>query len=127
MNGLKILRIKLRWDSKNPTNQTIFFTYLMKDISSLTGAHLSLGDNILNGSDNFIYIFFISFNFVKLSFSASASARKQLFCKLWSCVGLCGLQMCCFMCRHFSFIYSDFKLQIVRCFVFFTLAANDRD
>jgi len=25
------------------------------------------------------------------------SARKQLFCKHWFCVGLWGLQMCCFL------------------------------
>jgi hypothetical protein len=35
----------------------------------------------------------------------SASARKQLFCKRWFCIGLWGLQMCCFVRRLFIFIF----------------------
>jgi len=33
----------------------------------------------------------------KIQLSMGVRARKQLFCKLWSCVDLCGLQMCCFV------------------------------
>jgi len=39
-----------------------------------------------------------------------AYARKQLFWTLWSCVGLCGLQMCCFECRQSFFSLSLFSV-----------------
>jgi len=42
--------------------------------------------------------------------SSGVSARKQLFCKLWLCVGLCGLQMCCFV-RGLSFYSNRFSFQ----------------
>ena len=35
--------------------------------------------------------------FTNIQLFVGASAREQFFCKLWLCVGLCGLQMCCFV------------------------------
>lgn len=47
-----------------------------------------------------------------------ASARKQLFCKLWLRLGLCGLQMCCFVCWLFIFFLSlSSKLSAVSFFL----------
>src|SRR5690554_5800003 len=46
--------------------------------------------------------------FTNIQLSVGASARKQLFCKLRLCVGLCGLQMCCFVRGLFIISYSFF-------------------
>ena len=55
-----------------------------------------------------------------------ASARKQLFCKLRSCVGLCGLQMCCFVRWLFILSFLFFCHYVANCPLcrFFTLAPN---
>lgn len=53
-------------------------------------------------------------------------ARKQLFCKLWFCVGLSGLQMCCFERWLFinPFLFFVFLQQNNRCSCFFSLVPN---
>jgi hypothetical protein len=61
-----------------------------------------------------------------IQLSMGASARKQLFCKLWLCVGLCGLQMCCFVrwLFIFGFLFLSFSSKLSVRFGLLHLAAN---
>lgn len=55
------------------------------------------------------------------------SARKQLFCKFWWCVGLCDLQMCCFVRWLFIIWFVFLCLLVANClfgFCPFTLGGN---
>ena len=65
-----------------------------------------------------LLLIFTFLNFLSTSFQGwwvglGALGRKQLFCKHWLCVGLCGLQMCCFVRGHFLWFFLSCKLSAV--------------